>query len=50
MRGFWGGKRMEFSEGCLGVIWMRCIMDGRVWLEFDWFGVWDLRGRGKVVE
>lgn len=45
---FWVGKGMESWEGSWGVTWMRCTTDGRVWLESDWFGAWDLRIRAEL--
>ena len=45
---FWVGKGMESWEGSWGVTWMRCTIDGRVWLESDWSGAWDLRIRAEL--
>lgn len=45
---FWVGKGMESWERSWGVTWMRCTMDGRVWLELDWSGAWDLRIRAEL--
>ena len=45
---FWVGKGMESWEGSWGVTWMRCTTDGRVWLESDWSGAWDLRIRAEL--
>ena len=41
---FWVGTGSE----SWGVTWMRCTMDGRVWLESDWSDAWDLRTRAEL--
>lgn len=45
---FWVGKGTESWGGSWGVTWMRCTMDGRVWLESDWSDAWDLRIRAEL--
>ena len=44
----WVGKGSESWGGSWGVTWMRCTMDGRVWLESDWSDAWDLRTRAEL--